>query len=1061
MRQPTRTVAAVALALAATLACWATSAQAAAPGPHWSIASISMPTEFTAGSESDYYRLVIVNDGSQASHGPITVSDILPPGMTATAIEGKSGPSLSTGFPCSVATLTCELSRSVPSGTEGELFEVTIQVAVSESTEAAMNIATVTGGGAPPASVSTLTGFSATPEAVPFGVPYLTTQAIDAGGESETQAGSHPFALTTSFAFNIAAVHSRSELQETQPIPNSEVREVHVDLPPGLVGNPRAVPQCSQTEFQTGRGFTCPADTQVGIIHLFFYGKLAQNEERPVYNIAPPPGEPAELGFTYAGFVHIPIFFHVRTNTDYGLTADTTEINEANTLRSAILTVWGVPAQSAHDGQRHGAGSCENPEGCPAGVAARPFLSMPTSCGAAPLGVSLETASWQGQLAAPVTSSFPAVTGCERLVFDPSVAVTPESTLAGAPDGVSFDVSVPQEEESGAPATPDVKKIAVDLPAGVVVSPSAANGLTGCPESGGEGVNLHEAAPAKCPAASQLGVVEVESPALATPLHGSVFLAQQGNAGPQQGANPFGSLMAVYVVAEGDGVVVKQAGKVSADQVTGRLSVSFDEMPQLPFSDVRVRLSGGPGAALVNPTGCGSFTTTTQLSPWSGSAPATRTSSFTTSGCGGGFAPSFLAGSSSNQAGGVSPFSLSFSRQDGEQYFAGVTQTLPPGVLGRIAGVPECTEAELAARSCSAASRLGSVTVAAGPGPNPFYVHGSVYLTGPYRGGPFGEAVIVPAIAGPFNLGTVVVRGAIDIDPHTAQVTVASDPFPTILEGIPLQIRSVNVLLDREGFMFNPTSCAEESTTGVVTSTAGAGAAVSSRYQAAGCARLAFKPVLKASTQGATSKAHGASLKVSVTSGPGQANIGKVRVDLPIQMPSRLATLQKACDVSVFSANPAACPSASVVGTVRLRTPVLAGPLTGPAYLVSHGGSKLPDLVFVLQGEGVTALLEGSTTIKKGITSETFASVPDVPVSSFESTLPEGPYSALATNLPAKAKHSFCGQTLTMATSITAQDGAVVTQATKVAVSGCPSPRKANKARKARASSDRNGKGRK
>jgi hypothetical protein len=324
-------------------------------------------------------------------------------------------------------------------------------------------------------------------------------------------------------------------------------------------------------------------------------------------------------------------------------------------------------------------------------------------------------------------------------------------------------------------------------------------------------------------------------------------------------------------------------------------------------------------------------------------------------------------------------------------------------------------------------------------------------LTDAYGGGSFGEVVVVPAIAGPFNLGTVAVRGAIFVDPNTAQVSVASDPFPTILQGIPLQVKSVDVQLDREGFTFNPTSCAEEATTGTITSIHGASAPVSSRFQAADCASLPFKPVLKASTQALASKAEGASLHVLVTSGTGQANIGKVKVDLPIQLPSRFSTLHKACVAAVFTENPAGCPAASVVGTVILHTPVLSSALSGPAYLVSHGGAELPDLVFVLQGEGVTLFVTGHTKIKNGVTSESFESVPDAPISSFEASFPEGPYSVLAAFLPTKAKFSFCGTSLKMPMRLTGQNGAVVTQTTKIAVTGCAKAKKARKVSRGKA----------
>ncbi|MHB8242515.1 MAG: hypothetical protein ACYDHN_11040 [Solirubrobacteraceae bacterium] len=873
-------------------------------------------------------------------------------------------------------------------------------------------------------------------------------------GEAERQAGSHPFALSTSFDFNVSAVERLSEPLESitgiiHPTLNAAVKSIHVALPPGLTGDPLAVPRCTQTEFQLGYGYrACPADTQVGYVYLYFYGKL-EPQELPVFNIEPPPGQPAELGFTYAGRVHVPLFFHVRTEGDYGVTADATEINASNPLRGGILTLWGVPADPRHDPLRRGSNECNETLGCPSRAPAKPFLTLPTSCAAAPLGWTLASDTWQGGEAAPRSTTMPGTRGCEALSFDPQVSAAPDTTRAAAPSGYTVDVKVPQDEEPGSLATPHVRRIAVTLPAGTVVSASAANGLAACPESGEEGVNLHVRAPAKCPAASKIGAVEVVTPLLEAPLKGSVYLAQQGNGGSQQGSNPFGSLMAAYVVVEGSGVIVKQAGEISANPVTGQLTTTFTELPQLPFSELKVHVFGGPGAALSNPAGCGAATTSSQLTPWTNTGPAVSSNSFTTTGCTSTFAPSLVAGSTSNQAGAFSPFSLSFARNDGEEELATINQTLPPGVLGKIAGVARCSDAELAQLACTPASRIGSVTLGVGAGPNPYYVHGSVYLTSSYRGAPFGEAVVVPAIAGPYNLGTVVVRGAIAVDPRTAQVSVVSDRFPTILQGIPVQLRSATVMLDREGFMFNPTSCSEEATTGTITGVKGTSAAVSSRFQAANCARLPFKPTFKASTQASSSKAYGASLRVSVASGAGQANIGKVKVDLPIQLPSRLSTLHKACTDTVFEANPAACPAPSVVGTVTVHTPVLSVPLTGPAYLVSHGGAALPDLVFVLQGEGVTVLLDGKTTIKKGVTSESFESVPDVPVTSFESVLPEGPFSVLAANLPTKAKGSFCKQVLSMPTRITGQNGAIVSQSTKVTVAGCPKAKVKRKAKKA------------
>jgi hypothetical protein len=415
------------------------------------------------------------------------------------------------------------------------------------------------------------------------------------------------------------------------------------------------------------------------------------------------------------------------------------------------------------------------------------------------------------------------------------------------------------------------------------------------------------------------------------------------------------------------------------------------------------------------------------------------------SGCTPGFAPGLIAGTADPQAGGYSPFMLSLSRSDGEQDLSGLTVSLPRGLLGKIAGIPLCPDAQANAGTCPEASRVGSVQAGAGVGPDPYFVGGSAYLTGPYKGGPYGLVVEVPAIAGPFDLGVVVVRQSLRIDPHTTQVTAVSDPFPRILQGIPLRIRRVDVTLDRPGFTFNPTSCTPMAVTGTVTSTEGASASVSSRFQAGGCRELPFAPKFTVSTQARTSKKNGASLDVIVGSGPGQANIGRVAVTLPKALPSRLSTIQQACPEAAFAANPATCPAGSDIGTATAHTPVLASPLMGPAYLVSHGGAAFPDLVLILQGEGVTLDLVGSIDIKKQITSSTFASVPDAPISSFELSLPEGSHSALAAVLPAKAKGNLCGTSLVMPTTITGQNGAQIQQNTRIAVTGCAKAKKAKR----------------
>jgi hypothetical protein len=380
---------------------------------------------------------------------------------------------------------------------------------------------------------------------------------------------------------------------------------------------------------------------------------------------------------------------------------------------------------------------------------------------------------------------------------------------------------------------------------------------------------------------------------------------------------------------------------------------------------------------------------------------------------------------------------MTLTRKDSEQNLAAVSLTLPPGVAGIVSNVPQCPEPQAQFGTCSEASRIGTTNVAAGAGTEPLWLSGPVYFTGPYKGAPFGLSIVVPAKAGPFNLGNVVERAAIHVDPKTAQVTVTSDPLPQIRDGVPLRLKTVNVTADRPNFLFNPTNCTQLHVNGLVSGdlpdgSAGATTAVSTPFAVAGCKNLPFKPSFSVSTQATHTKKNGAFLHVTVKNTPGNANIGSVKVDLPKQLPSRLSTLNLACTEKVFNENPAACPEASRVGTATAVTPVLPVPLTGPAYFVSHGGAKFPELVIVLQGDGVTLQLDGETFISsKSITSSTFPAVPDVPVTRFDLVLPTGPHSVLGGN------GNFCSTPLKMPTRIKGQNGALVEQSTKIKVTGC------------------------
>jgi hypothetical protein len=874
-----------------------------------------------------------------------------------------------------------------------------------------------------------------------FGIQAFSFEALDKAGHPYTQAGGHPYEWAINFSLNTTA--SLIGLEERQ-VADANLRDVETELPQGFLASATATPQCPRSLVAFDQ---CSPASQVGEIEV-----VDGTNERFIeglYNVVPPDGVPVELGAVVQNLVRVYIDGNVRTGGDYGAIAKVLSTSADDNIRMSRVSVWGVPGDPSHDAHRvcpiPGKAVVPGEQPCSPALPLVPLLTNPTGCPGTSLSARLRVDSWQapGQFVS-ADSQIPATTGCEALDFTPSITVTPDTPAADSPAGLAVNLEVPQNETASGLATSALKNTTVQLPVGVAVSASAANGLEACSEAE---IGLHDSEPAQCPNGSKIGTVEITSPLLADHLTGGVYVAKQDE-------NPFHSLLAMYIAAEADGARVKLAGHVVPDPVTGQLTTTFEETPQIPFNDFKFTLFGGKRGALATPESCGTFASAVSLAPWDGLAATSLAPTFgISSGCVNGFKPAFIAGTVNAQAGAYTPFTLSFSRGDSEEDFAGATVTLPPGLIGRIAGIAQCSDAQLAAAaaksgvaeqaspSCPAGSLIGTVQTTAGPGPSPVSVSGKAYLTGPYKGGPYGIAVIVPAVAGPFDLGTVVIRQVLHIDPSDAHVTDTSDPFPTILQGVPLRIKSVNVTLDRPGFTFNPTSCEPKTINATLESTGGAKAGVSSHFQAANCATLKFAPKFSASTAGKASKANGASLdvKVGYPTGPEgtYANIKAVKVDLPKQLPSRLTTLQKACLAATFEANPAGCPKASNVGTATATTPVLNVPLTGPAYLVSHGGEAFPDLEIVLQGENVTLILVGNTQIKNGITSSTFKTVPDAPVSSFELKLPTGQFSILGANVPQSKKYNLCGQTLPMPTEITAQNGALVNQTTKIAITGC------------------------
>lgn len=1051
---------------------------ASASQPGWELEALSEPTVFTQAdnaSGSDQYVITLTNRGAAPTDGsPVTIVDHLPSGFTVNPAGAFGLGVFGDAAHASTEEVTCGTSLPVTCTFDGVLPPesfITIFVGVMvppNAPSSVTNTVAVSGGGALATSTSDQAAVGS--EHPSFGLQRFDAWTSNEDGLPATQAGSHPYSVSTSFNFN--TVNGKEYEWDNA---GGDAKDVRVDLPPGLVGDPEAVPQCTQQQFHTrsdGLNYNeveCPDSSAVGVVRLLFEGE--GGSDYPVYNLVPPPGMAASFGFSVVG-VPVVLNASVRTGGDYGVQIDVPNISQFLPLTGSYFTFWGVPGDPSHDDLR---GHCANYEGsmsCPSGLPLplKPFLTLPTSC----LGPQTTTASVDPWASPGSWTSLQSVShdnsgnplgldGCGRVDFTPQISVAPDGTAASTPSGLTVDVHVPQERLLVATslAESNVKNTTVTLPAGVALNPAAADGLQACStaqvgyegQESGSGTLLFSNAEVSCPDASKVGTVEIETPLLPNKLVGAAYLATQNE-------NPFGSLVALYLIAKDpvSGVLVKLAGQVSPDPVTGQLVSTFENTPQLPFSDLRLSFFGTARAPLSTPALCGTYTTSASIVPWSGTEAATPSSSFQIASGPNGtacadplpFAPSLTAGSTNIQAGSFSPFTMTISREDGNQGLAAIKLHMPSGLLGTLSNVKLCGEPQADAGTCGPESLIGHTIISVGLGGDPYSVKGGqVFITGPYEGAPYGLSIVNPANAGPFHLGNVIVRAKVEVDPHTAALTVTTDssgPYaiPRILDGIPLQIQHVNVSIDREKFTFNPTNCEKQQITGSLTSDEGDSAALAVPFQVTNCATLAFKPKLTATTSGKTSRANGASLHVKLTypEGPYDANISKVKVDLPKQLPSRLTTLQKACSAKTFEANPASCPAASIVGHAKASTPVLPVPLEGPAYFVSHAGEEFPDLVIVLQGYGTTVDLVGSTFINsKSITSSTFKTVPDVPVGSFELTLPQGRYSALA------ATANLCTAKLQMPTSFVGQNGAQIHTTTPISPSGCAKHKRKTKSK--------------
>jgi hypothetical protein len=845
--------------------------------------------------------------------------------------------------------------------------------------------------------------------AASFGVEGFEAQVLAEGGEPATAAGSHPVALELAVGLE----------------GSGDLRGLDLELPPGLLENPTAVPVCSQADFLTPRsspweeslaGESCPDDTQVGTLTLSSSHGGGETRSFGLFNLAPPPGAPSELAANAYG---VPLIFvpAIRQGEgDYGITMRARNLSQSFSIESLRLSVWGTPWSLLHDSQR---GNCLNElepgfgwakcsVGRPAKNPAHAYLTLPTSC-EGPLRFAARAGSWQGGTT-EASAQAPGLGGCESLAFDPEAHALLVNPRASSPSGYRFEIDVDTSGVTapGMRAPAPLRRAVVELPEGVTINPSVGAGLGVCTPAQYAAETPASAAGAGCPNESKIGDFTVRSPLVAGGIDGAIFLAA-----PFQ--NPSGGLLAVYLVAKSAqrGFLVKVAGSLAADPTTGRLTATFDRLPQLPYSQLVISFREGQRSPLATPAACGEYSTEAALTPWADPSLVRRSSLPLRigAGIGGGscpsgpppFQPAVGGGSLNPRAGAYSPFYLQLTRSDGEAEITSYSATFPPGLLGKLAGVPFCPDAAIAAAarasgveererpSCPAASRIGRTYSGFGVGPVLSYAPGNLYLAGPFHGAQVSVVAIDSALVGPFDLGTIVVRSAIRIDATTAQARIdsaGSDPIPRIIDGIPIHLRDVRIYLDRPQFTVNPTSCDAEAISSTLSGSAaalGAGespslATSSARFQAFDCGALGFRPRISLRMRGPHRRAKRPSLRVVVRPRPGDANIGAGTVTLPPTIFLNQANLRGVCTRPQLASD--RCPADSAYGEAAAYTPLLDQPLRGKAYLVSSE-NPLPDLVFALRGEGFAVNLDGRIDATRGRLRATYASVPDAPVSKF------------------------------------------------------------------------------
>jgi hypothetical protein len=1048
----------------------------AATGPLYDVKATWGDTHLPPGGDG-VFRIQLRNIGDAESAEALTLVDELPAGVTATSLswsvlEGFDFSSFCSGL--GTGTVTCVIPgpyveyflpppgsgggglSAEPSGYVGPLL---IQVAVDPAaTGIGTNRTAVSGGGAPPVEDVDGVPIDPTPSGFGFVPGSFEADVFDAefpfGGPSR-QAGDHPFEQRVNFDLNGALDVNRTPRDITS---HHLVKTVEVTLPRGMVGNPEATPKCDPTDFaeigSTKNSTGCPADTQVGYatvpVHPYADGVTGNGvvSRIPIYNLVPPPGVAADFGFN-AFVVQAHIYPELDPAQGYAIKTVSPFISSFETVRSAEVTVWGVPGDSAHDKFRaYPRVTAGKSLGAPWGSASiRPLLTNPTDCGFENGGARIRAESYAKPGEFTPVEEWPHplnVTGCDdpRFRFEPELALQPDNPHAGAPTGLDIHLEIPQRSDAVETAselyakngdvqgiaTPPLKKAVVTLPEGMTISPSAAQGLGSCTPAE---IGLATNAPIHCPENSQLGTLILHTPILPpdNPPRGFVYVAKQGD-------NPFHNFLSIYLAIEEPerGILVKIPGRIDLDPNTGQITTTFDDLPQFPVSDMQMTLKGGARAALVNPATCGAKTVTAEFFSWQApDVPTVVTDSYDISDNPDGspcpnslgdrrFKPSLEAGTLNPTGGAFSSFVFRLTRSDDDQEFSRLNVTLPPGLAARLAGVSECSDAAIAAAeapgrtgteeqsnpSCPSSSQIGHTSVGAGAGASLTYVPGNAYLAGPYKGAPLSMVVISPTVVGPYDLGVIAVRSALNVDPTTTQVSISSDPLPQIFKGIPVRIRDIRVNADRPKFTINPTSCAEKQITAHVTGTGGdvlsssddTAVDLEHHFQAASCASLGFKPRLGFRLSGGVRRAAHPKLKATLRARPGDANIARASVLLPHSEFLDQAHIRTVCTRVQFAAGN--CPAGAIYGRAEAVSPLLDRPLKGPVYLRSSN-NPLPDLVADLNGQ-IHVVLVGRIDSTNGRIRNTFDFVPDAPVTRFTLEMRGGKRGLLinSTNLCAK-----------------------------------------------------------